>query len=162
VPRILARSGRLRRIGTANKLIDSIYIDNAADAHLLAADRLQPGSPVAGRAYFLSNGEPMPLWDLVNRILAAADLPPVTRTMPASVAYALGWLLEVVYGLWRIQREPPLTRFVARELATAHWFDLTAARRDLDYRPLVSIEVGLRRLGEALRAAKAPFRPDSH
>src|SRR5205807_1888579 len=137
-----ARAGRLRRIGKANKLIDSIYIDNAADAHLLAADRLFPGSPLAGKVYFLSNGEPLPLWDLVNRILAAADLPPVTRTIPARLAYVVAWMLEWVYGLFGIRREPPLTRFVVRELTTAHWFDLTAARRDLGYRPLVSIDEG--------------------
>ncbi len=148
VPRILARAraGRLRRIGTANKLIDSTYIDNAAAAHLLAADRLAFGSPVAGKAYFISNGEPWPIWDLVNRFLAAAGLPPVSRTVPAPLAYTAGWLLEMAYGLLRIRREPPLTRFVARELATAHWFDLTAARRDMGYRPLVSIEEGLQRL----------------
>src|SRR5262249_4552615 len=115
VPRILARAraGRLRRVGRANKVIDSTYIDNAADAHLLAADRLSPGSPVAGRAYFIPNGEPVPVWDLVNAILAAAELPPVTRTVPAGVAFALGWVLEVVYGVLRIEREPPMTRFVA-------------------------------------------------
>jgi nucleoside-diphosphate-sugar epimerase len=153
VPRILARAreGRLRRVGRADKVIDSTYIDNAADAHLLAADRLSPGSPVAGRAYFISNGEPLPVWDLVNAILAAAELPPVTRTVPAGVAFALGWVLEVVYGVLRIEREPPMTRFVARELATSHWFDLTAARRDLDYRPTVSVAEGLRRLADDLR-----------
>jgi nucleoside-diphosphate-sugar epimerase len=153
VPRVLARAraGRLRRIGKANKLVDSIYIDNAADAHLLAADRLAPGSPIAGKAYFISNGEPMPMWDLINRILAAADLPPVTRSLPVWAACAAGWFLETVYGLCRIKREPPMTRFLARELSTAHWFNLAAARRDLGYEPVVSIEEGLRRLREALR-----------
>ena len=96
VPRILARgrAGKLRRIGKQNKLIDTIYIDNAADAHLLAADRLAPGSPIAGKAYFLSQGEPLPLWDMVNRILAAGGVAPVTRTVPVSVAYLAGWLLR--------------------------------------------------------------------
>jgi nucleoside-diphosphate-sugar epimerase len=156
VPRILARAraGRLRRVGRANKVIDSTYIDNAADAHLLAADRLSPDSPVAGRVYFISNGEPLPVWDLVNAILAAAELPPVTRTVPAGVAVALAWVLEVVYGVLRIEREPPMTRFVARELATSHWFDLTAARRDLDYRPAVSVAEGLRRLADELRGGR--------
>jgi nucleoside-diphosphate-sugar epimerase len=156
VPRILARAraGRLRRIGSAPKRIDSVYIDNAADAHLLAADRLAPGSPVAGRAYFISNAEPLPTWDLVNRILAAGGLPPVTRTVPYGLAYAAGWLLEMVYGLCGWRAEPPMTRFLARELATAHWFDLTAARRDLGYEPRVSIDEGLRRLAAALRGAQ--------
>jgi nucleoside-diphosphate-sugar epimerase len=153
VPRILARAraGRLRRIGRADKRIDGTYIDNAADAHLLAADRLAPGSPVAGKAYFVAQDEPIPLWDLVNRILAAARLPPVTRTVPAGAAYAAGWVLELAYGLLGLKGEPPLTRFVVRELATAHWFDLTAARRDLGYRPAVSLDEGLRRLERHLR-----------
>jgi nucleoside-diphosphate-sugar epimerase len=147
VPRILARAraGKLRRLGARNPRIDSIYIDNAADAHLLAADRLSPGSPPAGRAYFLSQGEPVPLWDLVNRILACADLPPVTRSVPVWLAWSMGWLLEMGYGLFRRESEPPLTRFLASELTTAHWFDIGAARRDLGYEPRVSIAEGLER-----------------
>jgi 2-alkyl-3-oxoalkanoate reductase len=152
VPRILARAGRLRRIGWAPKKIDSIYIDNAAAAHVRAAERLYPGAPIAGRAYFLSQGEPVPLWDLVNRILAAAHLPPVTRTVPASLAYLVGWLLEIGYTILRRRTEPPLTRFVAREMATAHWFDISAARRDLGYEPAISIDEGLRRLEAYLQA----------
>ncbi len=142
------RSGRLRRIGSPTKKIDTIYIDNAADAHLLAADRLAPGSPIAGKAYFLSQGEPVPTWEFVNRILAAAGVAPVTRGVPMWVAFAAGALLEAWYGLWRIRSEPPMTRFLARELATAHWFDISAARRDLGYEPRVSIEEGLGRLAK--------------
>jgi nucleoside-diphosphate-sugar epimerase len=151
IPRIIARAraGRLRRIGTASKLIDSTYIDNAADAHLLAADRLAPGSPVAGKAYFLSQGEPVPLWDLVNRILAAAGLPPVTRAIPYGVAYAAGCVFEASTAILCPTCEPPMTRFLARELSTAHWFDLTAARRDLGYAPGVSLDEGLRRLAKS-------------
>jgi nucleoside-diphosphate-sugar epimerase len=153
VPRILARgrAGRLRRIGGANKLIDSTYIDNAALAHVLAADRLAPGSPVAGKVYFISNGEPVPLWDLVNRILAAGGLPPVTRRVPFALAWGAGWLLEKAYALLWPDAEPPMTRFLARELSTAHWFDLGAARRDLGYVPRVCLEEGLRRLAGHLR-----------
>jgi nucleoside-diphosphate-sugar epimerase len=152
IPRILARarSGRLRRIGKEANLIDSVYIDNAADAHLLAADRLAPDSPIAGKAYFITQGEPVPLWDLVNRILDCAGLGPVTRSLPAGLAYGAGWLLEVVYALLRPDGEPPLTRFVARELATAHWFDIRAARRDLGYEPKVSLDEGMRRLKVSL------------
>lgn len=154
IPRILARvrAGRLRRIGTQSKLIDSVYIDNATEAHLLAADRLAPGSPIAGKAYFITQGEPVPLWDLVNRILHAAALGPVTRSVPAGLAYSTGWLLEMVYGIFWPRDEPPMTRFVARELATAHWFDIRAARRDLGYEPKVSLDEGLHRLADWLRS----------
>src|SRR5262249_48691176 len=84
LPRLLARAraGKLRQIGYQNKLVDSIYVDNAADAHLLAANRLVPSSAIAGKAYFLSQGEPVPLWDLINRMLAAGGAPPVTRRVP--------------------------------------------------------------------------------
>jgi nucleoside-diphosphate-sugar epimerase len=157
VPRILARgrAGKLRGIGKANKLIDCMYIDNAAHAHILAADRLVPGSPIAGKVYFLSQGEPLPLWDLVNRILATADLPPVTRTVPVWLARLAGRLLQAWYGLLRREKEPPMTPFLAGELSTAHWFDISAARRDLGYEPLVSIEEGLRRLREHLGAGSS-------
>jgi nucleoside-diphosphate-sugar epimerase len=152
VPRILARgrAGRLRRVGRKAKWIDSVYIDNAAEAHLLAADRLAPGSAVAGRAYFISNGEPVPAWELIDRILAAGGVGPVRRTVPVWAAVASGWVLEGVYAALWPDAEPPMTRFLARELATAHWFDLTAARRDLGYAPRVSLEEGLRRLAAAL------------
>jgi nucleoside-diphosphate-sugar epimerase len=154
VPRILerGRAGKLRRVGRHNKLIDTTYIDNAADAHLLAAGRLAPASPVAGKAYFLSQGEPIPLWDMVNRILAAGGVAPVTRSVPAPVAYLAGWLCELVYGTMRWREEPPITRFVARELSTAHWFDITAAKRELGYEPSISTDEGLRRLAEWLHA----------
>lgn len=152
VPRILARGrqGRLRRIGGVSKLIDSTYIDNCADAHLLAAERLGVGSPVAGRAYFISNGEPLSLWELVNGILAAGGVPPVTRDLPLWAARAAGACFDGLWSLLRLRSDPPMTRFLAEELATAHWFDLTAARRDLGYAPRVSIAEGLERLREWL------------
>jgi nucleoside-diphosphate-sugar epimerase len=154
VPRLVdrARAGRLRRIGRASKLIDSVYIENAAQAHLLAADRLAPGSSIAGKAYFITNGEPLPMWDLVNRILAAAGLGPVSRSVPFPLAYAAGWVLDMVYALLPGRREPPMTRFLAKELASAHWFDITAARRDLGYEPTVSLDEGLRRLAKHFAA----------
>ncbi|MGH7171911.1 MAG: NAD-dependent epimerase/dehydratase family protein [Gemmataceae bacterium] len=148
IPRILARAraGRLRRIGVESKLIDHVFIDDAANAHLLAADRLVPRSPITGKAYFITQGEALPLWDLVNRILHAAGLGPATRSIPAGLAYAAGGIMEMIYGVFWPCEEPPLTRFVARELATAHWFDIAAARRDLGYEAMVSLDEGLRRL----------------
>mgnify|MGYP000845356562 FL=1 len=153
VPRILdrGRRGRLRRIGNRPNLVDTLYIDNAADAHLQAADALAVGSPVAGKAYFLAQGEPKPVWEVVDRILAAGGLPPVTRVISPRVAYAAGWLLEKTYSLLRLSGEPPMTRFVARELSTAHWFDLSAARRDFGYHPRISFDEGMQRLAAWLK-----------
>jgi nucleoside-diphosphate-sugar epimerase len=148
VPRILerGRGGHLRRIGKGDNLIDAVYIDNAAIAHLQAGKQLAIGSRVAGKVYFVANNEPIPLWDLVNQILAAGDLPPVTRTISPQLAYLAGAMLELFYKNLRLAGEPRMTRFVARELATAHWFDLSAAQRDFGYQPQVSINEGMKRL----------------
>jgi nucleoside-diphosphate-sugar epimerase len=155
LPRIYARARarRLFRIGRRNPLIDLTYIDNAAYAHLLAGERLDPGATIAGKAYFIAQGEPVPLWDIVNRFLAIAALPPVTKSIPRSLAVGLGAGLEAAYMLFRLPGEPRMTRFLARELSTAHWYNLDAARRDLGYSPQVGIEEGLRRLAESVRKA---------
>ncbi len=148
VPRILARgkSGRLRRIGNRPCLVDTVYLDNAAQAHLQVADCLEPGSRVAGKAYFISNGEPIELWDMVNRILAAGGVKPVTEVISPATAYSIGTVCEWIWGLFKLSGEPPMTRFVAEELSTAHWFNIEAARRDFGYQPLIDIEEGMRRL----------------
>lgn len=154
LPRIYARarSNRLFRIGRRNPLIDLTYIDNAAAAHLQAADRLDVGSAVAGKVYFIAQGEPVPVWDMVDRFLAIAHLPPVKRTVPKTAAVAIGRMLEAVYRTFRLPGEPRMTRFLAHELSTAHWYNLDAARRDLGYAPHVGIEEGLRRLAASLDA----------
>lgn len=157
IPRLIerARAGRLRQVGRGSKLVDTVYVDNAAAAHIQAADRLAPGSPVTGKTYFISQGEPEPLWDFVNRILAAAGASPISRRVPSGVAFVAGAILEGVYRGLRLRGEPPMTRFVARQLSTAHWFDLTAARRDLGYVPTVSTEEGLHRLAASLKSSGA-------
>ncbi|MDB5347411.1 MAG: 3-beta hydroxysteroid dehydrogenase/isomerase [Schlesneria sp.] len=153
VPRLIerARTGKLRRVGSGKNLVDTVYIDNAAEAHFLAAQKLEPGSPLAGKAYFITNGEPVPLWDLIDRMLACANLPPVKKSISAKAAYAVGYLLEAIYKITGRRDEPPMTRFVARQLATAHWFDISAARNDFGYAPSVTIEEGLKRLAIWLR-----------
>ncbi len=152
VPRVIARAkkGTLRLLGNSRNLVDVTYIDNAVSAHLLALDALHPDAPCAGKAYFISNGEPMAMADILNSILAAAGMAPVTKSVSPGLAYAVGAILEKTYALLHIQSEPPMTRFIARQLACSHWYDITAARRDLQYAPTVSVEEGMQRLQEAL------------
>ncbi len=154
VPRLIdrARKGRLRLVGDGRNLVDSIYIDNAAEAHVLALDRLEPGAPCAGNVYFLSQDEPLPISELINRIIAAAGLPACNKVISLQAASILGALFEVVYALLRIRREPPMTRFLAHQLATPHWFNIDAAKRDLGYQPGVSISEGMDRLRNYLSA----------
>ena len=152
LPRIIERrkSGRLRKVSGGPYPVDSTYIDNAAQAHLLAADQLDIGSIPAGKAYFISQGQPMDVGELIDRILEAAGLPPLDRSIPPWLARAAGVVLENVYGFLSIKKEPPMTTFLARQLSSAHWFDIGAARRDLNYKPEVSMEEGFVRLRESL------------
>lgn len=152
VPRILAKgkAGQLRKIGKRDNLVDSIYIDNAADAHLQAAETLYPGSQLAGKVYFISQDDPISVWELINRILACGNVPPVRKSIPTGLACCLGSLSERIYGLLRLKSEPRMTRFLARELSTAHWFNISAAKRDFGFHPKVSIEEGLNRLADHL------------
>lgn len=152
LPRIVerARSGRLRLVGPPGKRIDTTWIDNAVDAHLLAGDRLYPGASHAGKAYFISNGEPIDGGEMINRLLACAGQPPVARRIPYALAWGVGALMELAWTLLPLRGEPLMTRFLAEHLATAHWYDISAARRDFGYVPKVSMEEGFRRLREAL------------
>jgi nucleoside-diphosphate-sugar epimerase len=156
IPRILSRAkqGKLKLVGDGSNKVDSTYIDNAAHAHLLAADQLVAKgleAPCAGKAYFISNDEPLTMRDLINRILHAGGLGPVTKTVSPTLAYYVGSMLEQWYQMRHITHEPIMTRFVARQLSTDHWFDISAAKRDLAYAPLVSIDEGMKRLAEDLQ-----------
>ncbi len=148
IPRLLnrARSGRLRRVGDGANLIDTVYVENAAEAHLLAADALKPGSPVAGRAYFISQGEPVRCWGWIDELLAMAGLGPVTKAISLPTAWRIGWLFECIWFALRLRSDPPMTRFLAAQLATSHYFDISAARRDFGYSARISTDEGMRRL----------------
>ncbi len=155
VPRILARAKKLRIVGDGTKKVDTIYIDNAAHAHILAAEKLLANPKLSGQVYFISQDDPMSLWDMVNAILKAGGLPRVTRRISAKAAYAVGAVLEMLYMLFRLKREPQMTRFLAKELATSHWFDISAAKKDLGYTPLISTEQGLLRLEKWLKDSQS-------
>ena len=153
IPRLIerARGRKLRIVGDGKNLVDMVYVENAATAHLQAAAALKINPQTPGRAYFITQGAPVRLWDWINEILALEGLPPVRKRVSANAAYAAGAVLETAYRmLGRMHEEPRMTRFLARQLATHHYFDISAARRDLGYTPKVSTEEGMRRLGEYL------------
>jgi len=151
VPRLAerARAGRLRIVGDGDNLIDTTYIDNAAQAHIDAFHHLVPGAACAGRAYFISNGEPMTMRSLVNSLLRAVGAPAVEKHLSFRAAYAIGAVCEAAWTVLPLRGEPPLTRFLAEQLSTAHWYDMGPATRDFGYVPKVTIVDGLCRLAEA-------------
>jgi nucleoside-diphosphate-sugar epimerase len=153
VPRVLAlaRQGRLRIIGSGQNKVDVTHISNVVDAHLRAEQALGesqiPNSKSqipdpGGQAYFITNGEPVVLWDWINQLLRGLDIPEIKKHVPPGAAYFAGGVLETFWRVLPLKGEPPMTRFAAKEMATDHWFDISAARRELGYSPRITVAAG--------------------
>ena len=158
VPRILKRAlkRKLVRVGDGRNLVDIIHVENAAHAHIQACDRLTPGSKVAGQCYFISDDEPVNLWDWIDHLLKALDYPPVEKTVSHRTARWLGAGLETIYGVLKIKKEPPMTRFVAAQLATSHYFNIAKAKRDFGYQPVMGQKEGMEAMVSHLRGQPSP------
>ncbi len=156
IPKLLARAraGRLVRVGDGKNLVSVSYVENVADAHLMLLDALRPGQPPSGGTYFVNEPEPVNCWDFINRIVTGCGLPPVTRGIPYRAAYAAGWLCEKIWSTLGREDDPRLTRFLADQLATSHWFRTDRAARDFGWRPAVSLDEGLRRMLAEMNAKK--------
>ena len=152
LPRVVesARKGQLRRIDGPPKRSGHTYIDDAVRAHLIAADQLMAGgeeaSRINGRPYFITAGEPIEIWTFLNGLLDAAGVPPVEKRISLRTAMAAAWVFEKLHALSWGKGDPRMSRWIVRGLTTSHWFDISAARRDLGYEPQVSMEEGMRRL----------------
>lgn len=153
IPRVVraARQGALRRVGDGTNKVDLTYVDNAAEAHLRAADELCGAGRCAGKAYFIGDAEPVALWPWLNELLRRLDVPPVTHGMPLRAAYALGACLEAVHGVFPKLGEPRLTRFVVLQLGRSHFFSHERARQDFGYSPMVDNATGMQRLVDWLK-----------
>jgi len=148
-----ARAGRLPVLGDGAALIDTTYLDNAVDA-LVAALHADPRA--YGEPYVVTNGEPRPVVELLAGICAASGVPMPRRHVPAALARGAGSLLDAAWRTFPMPGEPPLTRFVAEQLSTAHWFDQRRTREALGWTPRVGLDEGLSRLaGWTARQASA-------
>ncbi len=148
IPRLLARgrSGKLKQVGDGDNKVDISYIDNVVQAHVLAAKNLHNNGRAAGKAYFISQGEPVRLWDWINGLFGRLDIPEVTARVPFKRAYRVGAMFEFVYTICRIKQEPLMSRFLAEQLAKSHWFSIKQAKEDFAYNPEISTEEGMTRL----------------
>jgi 2-alkyl-3-oxoalkanoate reductase len=148
IPAIIAqaRAGRLRIVGRGDNLVDTVYVDNAALAHLQAAEALIAGAPLSGKAYFITQDEPVKIIDMINRILELAGLDRINSVINPTFAYYAGAFFELFYRLLPIPGQPLLTRFLALELSRHHWFSIEAAKKDFNYAPIISTKEGLQRL----------------
>jgi 2-alkyl-3-oxoalkanoate reductase len=147
-PRVIqkGKEGKLRVVGDGENLVDIVYVENAALAHVQAFEHLTPHSRLCGQAYFIGQERPVKLWDFINQILGYMKIEPVTKYIDVATAYRLGWLMEKTFKVAGIQKpEPPMTRFVALNLGKSHYFSHEKAKRDFGYHPRISIEEGLKR-----------------
>ena len=150
LPRLAAkvRGGTLTLPGP-DKIIDTIFVENAALAHVKALEELHGAARCAGKAYFVTNNEPMPQGEIIGKLLAAIGIEVKIRAVPVSIAKTAGAICEIIWRTFRLKSEPPVTRFSVEQLATAHWFDTSAAERDFGYTPAITIAEGLDILQQA-------------
>lgn len=153
IPRIVSRGrqGLLRQVGDGSNMVDISYIDNVVDAHIQADEDLSGPERSAGKAYFISQGDPVNLWQWINGLLVSLDIKLISKKISFTRAYWGGAMLEGAYGLAGIKKEPLMTRFVAEQLAKSHWFSIDRARTDFGYKPAVSTVEGMKRLVEWLK-----------
>lgn len=142
VPRLVerARSGRLRRVGRGDNRVSMCFVDNAAWAHIDAARRLEPGAALAGRAYFVNQVEPVQVWWWIDRVLEGVGVAPPRRSISAAAAYRAGAACEALWKVLRLGGEPPMTRFVAQQLALEHTYSMRPAETDFGYVERVDLE----------------------
>ncbi len=152
LPRMLdrARSGRLRIVGDGKNVVDTVHVVNAAAAHLDAIDALaRTPEKAGGRAYFIAQDEPVNCWDWIREICELGKVPPPHKRISYAAAYRVGAVLEAGYRLTGRKNEPPMTRFVAAQLARDHYFSVESAKEKLGFRVRLSMDQGLERLGKA-------------
>ena len=158
VPRLIARgqARRLVQVGEGTNRVSLCWIDNAAGAHVDALERLEPGARHAGSAYFVAQEDPVVLWEWIGELFERLDVPPVRRRISRRLAYGLGGALETLWNLTGRTSEPPMTRFLALQLASDHSYDMAPAKRDFGYRERVSMSAATERLIELWQGTQVP------
>jgi len=153
LPRIiaLARKGKIMQVGAGKNMVDLTYVEDAARAHLLAADCLRAGSAAAGSVYFISQDEPVVLWQWIGELLQRLDIPPIRGKVSLNTARAAGAVLEFLYRHLPLRGEPRLTRFLASELAMSHFYNIARAKRDLGYKPQYNMKEAMDRTVQWLK-----------
>lgn len=160
IPRLLerGRSGKLKIVGDGTNLVDISFIDNVADAHILAAQNLERSGGAAGQAFFVSQGEPVVLWQWINELFRRVGVAEVRKQVSLGTAARVGAVLEAFYGLMACKSEPPMTRFLAEQLAMSHWFSPARTRQILSYVPKVSTKEGMDMLVAWLKKQNGAIR----
>lgn len=153
LPRLIAKakSGRLRRVGDGSNVVSVVNVENAAAAHLQAEASLRDSVSAAGKTYFVNEPEAVNLWDWIDELLQTAGLPVLKKSISYKAAHRIGAVMEGVWSTLRLKSEPPMTRFVASQLAGSHSYSIAAAQRDFDFTPVVSMEEGMARVTDELQ-----------
>ncbi len=141
------RSGRLPRIGDGSCTVDMSYVDNVVDAVLLA---MKAPADLSGRSYNISNGEPVRIWDVIDQLADAIDVPRPRVRISRRSALVLATWMEGVFGLLAPLREPPLLRYGVDLLSVDMTLDIRRAREELGYQPRVAMAEALQRTFEGL------------
>ena len=162
IPRIIskARENKLKQVGDGENLVDIIYVENAASAHVDAFNALVANKNLSGKAYFIGQERPVKIWQFIDDIVALKNIKPIESMISFKKAFYIGWLLEFTFKIFGILKpEPPMTRFVALQLAKSHYFSHENAKNDFGFNPKITIEEGLKRTFCEVEISKEEWRP---
>ena len=154
LPKVISRhkNRKLKIVGEGNNQVDLTHIDNVVHAHILAFDALLEGYPLGGKAYFISQNEPVKLWDWLNSIFRDLNLDPIYNRISFPKAYCAGAFLEILWKILRLKNDLPMSRFVACQLAHDHWFSTESAKSDFGYEPIISMSEAMKKTLPWLRS----------
>ena len=154
LPKVIARhrKGKLKIVGEGNNQVDLTHVDNVVHAHILAFDALVEGSPLGGKSYFISQNEPVKLWDWLNSIFKSLNLDTIPNRISFPKAYCAGAFAEFLWKILRLKGDLPMSRFVACQLAHDHWFSTESAKADFGYEPIISMSEAMKKTLPWLRS----------
>ncbi|MFT7487053.1 MAG: nucleoside-diphosphate-sugar epimerase [Candidatus Paceibacteria bacterium] len=146
LPRLvqMGRAGKLAQVGDGRNEVTMCFVENAAHAHLLAANSLSPTAPHAGKAYFIGQEDPVQLWDWIGQLFEQLQVPAIKKRVTRRTAYSMGVVLEIAWRMLPLSGEPPMTRFVATQLASSHSYSMAPAHADFGYRELFNMQEATR------------------
>ncbi len=134
-------AGKWAWVGGGRTVTDTTHVDNVVEGLVLAAEKGRPGE-----SYFVTDGEPVVFREFVTELLRTQGVEPPNRNLPAWTAAPMARVCEAAWKLLPLPGEPPMTTFRSWLLTQECTIDISKARKELGYAPIVSHDEGLAEL----------------
>ncbi|XP_046332643.2 sterol-4-alpha-carboxylate 3-dehydrogenase, decarboxylating-like [Haliotis rufescens] len=143
----MARRGKSKFIiGDGKNVVDFTYVGNVVHGHILAAESLKEGSAVCGKAYHITNDEPIFFWTFLTRILTGLGYDAPKYNIPFMLVYLIALVLQFFCQLLKpvLEIKPTFTPMRVSLAGTHHFYSCDRAKTDMAYKPVVSLDEGIK------------------